>query len=916
MEFKSDSTIGTLAPRGAPWTAALTRRGRIAVRVACAGWMISLVLVCLASARAATDENAAGQSSAILITVPDRLFVTPNYPARLAVFRKHPGGHVEDVSDSPQLQWQIGAPSMIGVDAAEVRSLAEGTTTLAVRWGDDIVEVPVSSSSDSPLSFSREIMSTLTRSGCNLGVCHGNLHGKGGFRLSLRGDDPDFDHYRIAKEFGQRRIDPWSAESSLLLLKGTASIAHQGGRRFEPDSREHAWMTQWIEAGASLSESPELTRLWVDPPVQRVVPNQKSTRVVVRAQFSDGQIRDVTRWARIEPSVPSGIEVDAVGRVVATQAIDVSLGVTYLSGRAASRVVFLGEATTGASTEWVADHPIDRLVEQQCKELLVGLAPRADDWSLIRRLYLVTVGRLPTPDETVAFVEDRDPQRIYRWVDQLLSDPDFDYAWALRWSDLIRNEEKVMSPRGAELLHDWLRAQTAADRPMRDWIAELVSSTGSTYDNPPASFHRTHRDPFVAAESTAQVFLGLRLQCAKCHNHPFDVWRQDDYYGLAAYFTTVERKQIENKPKDALDKHVITGDEIISLAERRPEIQHPGRSRTVGPSALQWRSTEGDAVQNLAEPDGASRLAPSLKVEPSNPLEAFANWLTHDNPQLDINLANRIWYQYFGRGIVEPPDDFRDSNPPSNPALLAFLASELRASDYSLKAITRAILTSETFARGAAVESNDVSLLSMAPYFAGYPVRRLSAEVLMDAIGDVTGVPSKLRTGAEEDTATLTKAMRMAGVPRKPGFLTAFGKPNRLLVCECERSNQVSLGQSLALINGTEVREKLTSPTNRISQWLLNTPRVSPAAVALPAAAALTDELTASSVPNPIVETHPTVETHQMVEELFLRALCRRPSDRESQRAIESIESATDRRQALEDLVWALLNSKEFILLR
>lgn len=874
------------------------------MRVAFASWVISVVFVCLVSTRAVADESPTGQTQALLIAVPDRLLVTPNYAARIAVFRNHPNGQMEDVTDSPQLQWSIGAPSMIGVDAAEVKSIQLGTTTLSLRWADDIVEVPVESISDSPLSFSREIMSTLTRSGCNLGVCHGNLHGKGGFRLSLRGDDPDFDHYRIAKEFGQRRIDPWSAESSLLLLKGTASIAHQGGRRFDADSREHAWMKQWIESGAPLSESPELTRLWVDPPVQHVVPNQKSTRVVVRAQFADGQIRDVTRWARIEPSVPSGIEVDADGRIVASQALDVSLGVTYLSGRSASRVVFLGEADTAVSSEWVADHPIDRLVEEQCRELLVGLAPRADDWSLIRRLYLVTVGRLPTPEETVAFVEDRDPQRIYRWVDQLLSDPDFDYAWALRWSDLIRNEEKVMSPRGAELLHDWLRAQTAADRPMRDWIAELVSSTGSTYDNPPASFHRTHRDPFVAAESTAQVFLGLRMQCAKCHNHPFDVWRQDDYYGLAAYFTTVERKQIENKPKDALDKHVITGDEIISLAERRPEIQHPGRSRKVGPSALQWRSTGRDAVQNLVESGDVRERALDLPDEPSNPLEAFATWLTHDNPQLDVNLANRIWYQYFGRGIVEPPDDFRDSNPPSNPALLAFLASELRGSGYSLKAISRAILTSETFARGAAVESNDMSQLSMAPYFAGYPVRRLSAEVLMDAIGDVTGVPSKLRTGAEEDTATLTKAMRMAGVPRKPGFLSAFGKPNRLLVCECERSNQVSLGQSLALVNGTEVREKLTSPTNRISQWLLDKPIVSAAEAPMPG------EPAANSGPNPIVGTR------QMVEELFLRALCRRPSERECQRAIESIESASDRRQALEDLVWALLNSKEFILLR
>jgi hypothetical protein len=411
---------------------------------------------------------------------------------------------------------------------------------------------------------------------------------------------------------------------------------------------------------------------------------------------------------------------------------------------------------------------------------------------------------------------------------------------------------------------------------MNQWIAELVSSTGSTYENPPASFYRTHRDPEVAAESTAQVFLGVRIGCAKCHNHPFDRWKQDDYYGLAAHFTTLDRKQIDNKPSDALDKHVITGDEIISLSDTKPQINHPGRSKMVGPSGLQFVGTQ--------------RSDASTPEQARNVLQDLATWLTENNPNFDANLANRVWYQYFGRGIVDPPDDFRESNPPSNPELLRELTSEFRSEGYSLKKLSRNILTSAAFARSSQGDRVDENILPTAPYFASYPLRRLAAEPLMDAISEVTGVPSPMKTGDSENT-TVYSAMRMPGIPKKPGFLTTFGKPNRLLVCECERSSQISLGQSLAMTNGVEIRDKIASGSNRLNGYL--------------------EQLRAYQAGD-----DSAMAPEGMIEELFLRALCRKPSERELKASLDVLVGAQDPRIALEDILWALLNSKEFMMLR
>lgn len=847
-------------------------------------WIVCIaVLVWLLSvASSVSGQDLGSQGPVSLRILPENLFASPRYPSELVVLAILADGTSVDVTEDPQLVLKVDAPELARFQAGRLMADRAGRTQVTARYRSAMGELSATAQlsvlDDHPVVFDREVISTLTRSGCNLGTCHGNLHGKGGLRLSLRGDDPGFDYYRLAVEFGQRRVDLFEPARSLLLLKATAQQPHQGGKRFSLDSPEYIAMKEWIEQGAPLSRDSVLESIEVFPAYQRLASSNRSIKIVVQARYADGSVRDVTRWSRLEPSLASGVEVLQDGRVLAEHAMDVSIGVTYLNGRTASRLVFLGESgQVQGSLRQDANQPLDRVIAQQSEQLQIPLGGTADSGTFLRRLFLVTIGRLPAPEEVLEYSRSTDPMRDQRLVDQLLADPGFDYAWAMRWSDLIRNEDKVMSSRGANLLHEWLRQQSSLDRPMKEWIAELVSSTGSTYENPPASFYRTHRDPEVAAESTAQVFLGVRIACAKCHNHPFDRWKQDDYYGLAAHFTTLDRKQIDNKPSDALDKHVITGDEVISVGEKAPEIKHPGRSTMVGPSGLRFSGSTGGAQ---ARPSGVA----------GGVLADLAVWLTDNNPQFDSNIANRIWYQYFGRGIVDPPDDFRESNPPSNPELLDLLTQEFRDQGYSLKRLSMNILTSSAFARSSRADTIDENVLPTAPYFASYPLRRLAAEPLMDAISDVTGVASPLRTGDGEN-GTVYSAMRMPGIPKKPGFLTTFGKPNRLLVCECERSNQISLGQSLAMTNGVEIRDKIASASNRLEGYLKE------------------------------FEAHLAGDTsalgpESIIEEMFLRALSRGPSERELRASVEALKSASDRRVALEDILWALLNSKEFMMLR
>jgi hypothetical protein len=827
-----------------------------------------------------------------LILFPSDLVVSPNYPAQCVVIQQRADGGGIDRTRDKDLQWRIDGPVI--VTEGGMVSLADGPARdetsvcgLTVSYKGQQASTQITlrhRESPSPV-FPREVMAVLSKAGCNLGTCHGNLHGKGGFRLSLRGDDPATDYSTIVHGLGGRRIDWFAAKQSLLLNKPSGQLAHQGGLRLPSDSQDYQVLARWIRDGcrwnaqtnAPLPRDSQATypdeavrQLRVFPESSLLSRECRQQQLSVVATFADGSQRDVTRWCRYESSAVSHVKVSPSGLVEVQRPMDLSVSIAYLNARAACRLTFRGRD----QDSWEEDPSptrLDQLVETQLRRMRIEPSPISDDSTFLRRTFLVTVGRLPTSLEAREFLAATEPDKRQRLVERLLNDRGFAMLWALRWSDLLRNEQKVMSPRGTRQWHAWMANKIALDRPITEFVTEMIATVGSTYDHPPASFHRTHRDPETAAESIGQVFLGVRLQCARCHNHPFDHWQQDDYYGLAAYFTPLKRKQIGNDPKDKFDKHIISGDEVISLDERAPEIWHPGRSINIRPKPLDR------AFERSVEPSTAEKSS----------LAGLAHWVTHENRMFARNLANRIWYHVMGRGIVDPPDDFRSSNPASHPELLEYLTDELIASNYSTRHLSRIILLSRTYARQASRETDSEDALDGVAMFAGYPLHRMGAEILHDAICDITGVAAsaeRSRDSGDGDQELSTFDLRtvcQAEVPTRSGFLTTFGKPVRLLVCECERSADTSLGQSLAMVNGLETRDKLASQGNRLD----------------------------------LLE-HSQSGSEEIIEELYLASLARYPTAEESQAMVRHYEASNDRRRALEDVLWVLLNSKEFVLVR
>ncbi|HVJ79806.1 MAG TPA: DUF1549 domain-containing protein [Planctomycetia bacterium] len=527
----------------------------------------------------------------------------------------------------------------------------------------------------------------------------------------------------------------------------------------------------------------------------------------------------------------------------------------YGGARTAAQLAFLPERTGdgGAPTDAPSSDPIDGAIDRKLARIECAPAGEIDDSGFLRRVHLLTIGALPTPDETRRFLASKETDKRVKLVASLVGRPEFAEFWALKWADLLRNETKTMGAKGAWALQRWLVEQTAADLPLDRFAAELVAGRGSTWANPPASFHRTNRDPTICAESVGQVFLGYRIQCARCHNHPFDQWTQDDYYGFAACFASVKRKPRDEFRKDKLDVHEINGDEIIYVAGPA-EIAQPTSGRRLS-----------------AKPLGGA-LPPAAAGE-QDELDRTAAWLGKD-PQFARNFANRAWYHLFGRGVVDPPDDFRGSNPPVNAELLEALRSELVGNGMRLRPLLVRILGGKAFSRSAATGGGAHPLGEA--NFASFTVRPMNAEALLDALTQVLE--------ANEEFRRTPEGTRAAGLPGSGGespFLKAFGKPDRLLSCDCERNPATTLSQALQMMNGESLRRKLLVKRNRIGRLL---------------------------------ETG--TKPDAMLEELTLAALCRFPTPSEKAAALALVKDAKNPREAWEDVAWSIVNSKEFLLIR
>jgi len=802
------------------------------------------------------DARAASPGPGLALEPPRVILEGKAARQQLAVSLRTQDGSPRDVTGQCTFSVEPGEIATVTAGGVVVPR-TDGLAVVRAMFQNDTAEVELQvhgANSLRPPRFRTDVAPLLSKAGCNMGACHGNLNGKGGFRLSLRGEDPGFDYQALTRDLSGRRLSGIAPERSLIVLKPTGAIPHEGGLRFARDSIEARTLLAWIAAGATddRASAPRVESLRVFPAERILAPGTLDQQLVVTAKFDDSTTRDVTRQAAYDVSDPTRAEIAVDGRVRARRPCETVIAVRFMNGRATSRLAFLADRPGYIWRGSDPTGPIDTLVFAKLKALRINPAADCGDSVFLRRAFLDAIGRLPEPDEARAFLQSKDPAKRELLVDRLVERPEFADFWALKWADLLRNEEKTMGEKGAWVFQRWLRDELSRDVGLDDLIRRIVAGLGSTWQNPPSSFHRTNRDPMTAAESVGQVFLGIRLQCARCHNHPFDVWTQDDYYGLAAFFANVARKQPSNIRKDNLDKHEINGDEFIYISGR-PQIVQPRTGTVLQPKCLNG--------------PGAFRAG----GDNENTLDRLADWLTRNNRQFSRNLANRVWFHLLGRGIVEPVDDFRDSNPPSNPALLEAVTSYFEAKGMRLRPLVSWIMKSRTYQLRATPGATGTADLAN---FSHAEVKLLPAEVLLDAIGQVAGAPERFpRAGGT------IRAAQLPGASGGIAFLKTFGKPDRLLSCECERSESTTLAQAFQMINGETVRNKLEMRDNRIGKCL---------------EAGLSDI--------------------EVLDQVYLAALARLPNESERTAVSTHLSRARDRRKAWEDVVWALLNSKEFLL--
>jgi hypothetical protein len=751
----------------------------------------------------------------------------------------------ESVRDlSAEVQVSIDDPAIAVVNDGIVRPVGNGQTTLRMRFGEleESASVTVANiEHPAPVSFQNEILAALTKSGCNMGACHGSPSGKGGFRLSLRGYDPNVDLVTLRGEFFNRRSSVLSPDESLLLRKPLMEVAHGGGRRLTPGDASHRVLQQWISGGMPLDPAGTATldRIELLPRPRVLRDGADRQQLVVTGFFSDGTSRDITALTSFDTSDEAIAPVSAAGVVSRTGRGEATLLARYLDKMATTQITFLTERPGFQWPNPPTETEIDRLVFARLQQLQIAPSELCSDSEFLRRATLDLTGRLPTLEETNAFQAESQTSRRMAVVDRLLASDDHAWFWSLKWADLLRCNSKRLTTSGVHKFRRWLFDVVRDDMPLDQFARDLLTATGSTQQNPAAAYWKASRDEIDACETTAQLFLGIRIQCARCHNHPFEKWTQDDYYGLAAAFHRVGRKDTG-----------LPDDEFI-FVKAGGEVTQPRTGQTMKVRLL----LQGD-VDVPADQD--RRVV-------------FAEWLTKpDNPFFAKSLTNRIWGHLLGRGLVDPVDDFRDSNPPSHPELLQYLAGELTRNGYSARHVIRSIMSSRVYQLSA--QRNDTNA-DDETYFSHATTRMLTAEQLLDSICTVTGQPEDF-----PGMPSGTRAIDLMEPPEGHKFLQVFGQPQRELPCECERSTDSNLSQALQLINGPTVHNKLRSESGHLQKWM-------------------TEGLSDADI----------------VNRLYLTALSRQAHESELRIAVQHITGSTDRRTAIEDVAWAIINSKEFL---
>jgi hypothetical protein len=723
-------------------------------------------------------------------------------------------------------RFELAEPFAAVDSRARLVAERDGATTLTVRVGERSAAVPVAVrgvAAPPPPSFRNDVEPLLTRLGCNAGTCHGSAKGKNGFKLSLRGYDPEFDHEALTDELAGRRFNRAAPPQSLFLLKPAGGVAHEGGKRLEPGSREYERLAAWVGAGAPFdAEAPRVValELWPRDPVVPL-PGMRQ-QFAVQARWSDGSTRDVTAEAAIESNDLEIATADEWATVTALRRGDVAILARYGGQFAATRLIVMGdrggfEAGVAARAPTPRRNWIDELVDAKLAALKTAPSQPCDDAEFLRRVHLDLTGAPPTAREARAFLLDRrdSDRKRDELVERLIGSVEFVEHWTNKWADLLQVNSKFLGGEGAARLRDWIREQVASNRPYDQFAAAVLGASGSTYANPPAAYWKILRAPDAAMENTTQLFLGVRFNCNKCHDHPFERWTQDQHWQLAAFFAQVGRENVPGSPMMPRAYDNRPDDIDLAYEERvldvgTGDVMHPNKNVAMAP-AFPY-----DFARAAAEANAAAE--PLVDVPGGGTLtrrEQLVRWITApENPYFARSYVNRIWSYFLGVGLIEPVDDLRASNPPTNPELLDRLTATFVESGFDVRALMRLICKSAAYQRSLATDewNADDTL-----HYAHATARRLPAEALFDAIQVATGRRPAVR-GARPD-ARAAEYLDPAIAPAD-GFLALFGRPPRESACECERGSGVSLGQALHLVNGPTLAEAIDDPASELSRMV------------------------------------------------------------------------------------------------
>jgi hypothetical protein len=748
---------------------------------------------------------------------------------------------------TPKAKIALADPSLARMDGARLFPLKDGSTTLTVQWHDQTVTVPLevkAATTDRPVSFNLDVMPVFMRDNCNTGSCHGAARGQDGFRLSLFGFDPKGDHFRLTQELSGRRINLSVPEESLLITKSINSVPHTGGKRMEADSPNYRTLVEWITNGTPYDDEktlPTVTSVDIFPKTVVLEGEGSQLQFTVRATYSDGHNRDITPLAVFISNNDPTAKVSKDGLVTAAKRGEAFVMARYDTFTVGSQVIVIPDALQYEKPKLAEHNYIDALVHDKLHRLRILPSEVCDDATFIRRVFLDVVGLLPTEEESAKFFADASPDKRTKLIDDLLSRKEFTEMWVMKWAELLQirtNPTNQVSYKATLLYYNWLKERISSNVPFNKIVQELLASNGGTFTNPATNYFQIERDTLKVSENVAQVFMGMRLQCAQCHNHPFDRWTMNDYYGFASFFSQIGRKQAED-PRETVVFNAGGGEvnHIVTKAPQKPKFL------------------------GAEEPDltGKDRRA------------ALVEWMASPrNPYFATNLSNIIWAHFFGVGIIDPVDDVRISNPASNPELLASLGSKLTEYNYDFKKLVRDICSSRTYQLTSRVNDSNAD---DEKNFSHALIRRQRAEVMLDTISQVTETKNKfqgLPLGA--------RAVQIADGNVSTYFLRTFGRAERATVCSCEVKMDPNLGQALHLLNGDVTQSRIAEGQT------------------------VKKLLTAGKAPLDVLDA------------LYLRSFARKPTAGEIKPVSDALAATPDDAQAiLEDVFWALLNSKEYM---